>query len=256
MAALAKRKIGRTDLEATTMGLGGTALGNMYTAVEEQAALDVVKSAYAGGLRFFDAAPVYGFGLAESRMGAGLKPLPRQDVVVSTKVGYRLVPLAQGEKPSEFWEKAPALTSEFDFSRDGVRRSLEDSLERMKLDHVEMVAIHDPDEAAGLDANGVTVKNRFKDAMDGAYRALHDLRSEGVIRAIGVGMNQWKMLVDFARAGEFDYFLVAGRYTLLEQEPLDTLLPLCVERGISIIIGGPYNSGILASGAVPGAYHN
>src|SRR5207245_2111472 len=130
-------------------------------------------------------------------------------------------------------------------------------LERLRLERVDMVAIHDPDEAAGVSpASGMPVKNRFEEVMEGAYPALEDLRHQGVIRAIGVGINQWRMLVDFARAGDFDYFLLAGRYTLLEQEPLSTLLPLCVQRRITLIIGGPFNSGILATGAVAGAYHN
>jgi D-threo-aldose 1-dehydrogenase len=255
--ALEVRQIGRNGPPVTALGLGGTSLGNMYKAVEDPAARAVVESAYGSGVRLIDTAPVYGFGLSESRIGASLSALPRDELVISTKVGYRLLPLKPGERGSDFWPGAPLLTSTFDFSREGVRDSLLGSLERLRLERVDMVAIHDPDEAAGVDpASGMPVKSRFAEVMEGAYPALEDLRRQGVIRAIGVGINQWRMLVDFARAGDFDYFLLAGRYTLLEQEPLNTLLPMCVERRISLIIGGPFNSGILATGAVAGAYHN
>jgi D-threo-aldose 1-dehydrogenase len=255
--ALEVRQIGRNGPSVTALGLGGTSLGNMYEAVEDRAARAVVESAYSSGVRLIDTAPVYGFGLSESRIGAALSALRRDELVISTKVGYRLLPLKPGERGSDFWPGAPLLTSTFDFSRAGVRDSLFGSLERLRLERVDMVAIHDPDEAAGVDpASGMPVKSRFAEVMEGAYPALEDLRRQGVIRAIGVGINQWRMLVDFARAGDFDYFLLAGRYTLLEQEPLNTLLPLCVERRISLIIGGPFNSGILATGAVAGAYHN
>jgi D-threo-aldose 1-dehydrogenase len=254
---LATRQIGKHGPAVTTLGLGGTSLGNMYQAVGDPEAGAVVAAAHAGGVRLFDTAPVYGFGLSESRIGAALGALPRNDCVVSTKVGYRLQPLQAGQKRSEFWAGAPPLTSTFDFSRAGVRDSLRGSLERLRLERVDMVAIHDPDEAAGVDpATGKPLSSRFADVMEGAYLALEDLRREGLVRAIGVGINQWRMLLDFARAGDFDYFLLAGRYTLLEQEPLDTLLPLCLQRRISLIIGGPFNSGILATGAVAGAYYN
>jgi D-threo-aldose 1-dehydrogenase len=257
LGTLEVRQIGRNGPAVTALGLGGTSLGNMYKAVEDPAALALVGAAYSGGVRLVDTAPVYGFGLSESRIGAALSGLPRSEFVISTKVGYRLVPLKPGEKGSDFWQGAPPLSSTFDFSRAGVRDSLLGSLERLRLERVDMVAIHDPDEAAGVDpVAGMPLENRFKEVMEGAYLALEDLRRQGVIRAIGVGINQWRMLVDFARAGDFDYFLLAGRYTLLEQEPLNTLLPLCVERRISLIIGGPFNSGILASGAVEGAYYN
>jgi D-threo-aldose 1-dehydrogenase len=255
--ALEVRQIGKNGPAVTTLGLGGTSLGNMYRTVEDPAARAVVEAAYSGGVRLIDTAPVYGFGLSESRIGAALSALPRNDCIVSTKVGYRLLPLKPGEKGSDFWPGAPRLTSTFDFSHSGVRDSLLASLERLRLERVDMVAIHDPDEAAGVDpSSGRPLKSRFKEVMEGAYPVLEDLRRQGVIRAIGIGINQWRMLVDFARAGDFDYFLLAGRFTLLEQEPLDTLLPLCLQRHISLVIGGPFNSGILATGAVEGAYYN
>jgi len=229
----------------------------MYQAVEDRAALNLVAAAYSSGVRYFDTAPVYGFGLSETRLGQSLSGLPRDQFVVSTKVGYSLVPLKPGEQSWTLWDKTPPYRSEYDFSKDATLRSLEGSLKRLALDRVDMVAIHDPDEACGIDVNcDPYAKSHFREAMDGAYGVLHELRSQGVIGAVGVGINQWQMLTDFARAGEFDYFLLSGRYTLLEQEALATLFPLCLQHGISIIAGGPYNSGILASGAVEGAYYN
>jgi D-threo-aldose 1-dehydrogenase len=149
------------------------------------------------------------------------------------------------------------MRTEFDFSYDAAMRSIESSLERLHLDNVNMVAIHDPDEAAGNDpSSDPYAKSHFREAMDGAYRALHSLRSQGVIGAVGVGINQWQMLTDFAREGDFDYFLLAGRYTLLDHASAKILLPLCIERKVRVVVGGPFNSGILASGAVSGAYYN
>ena len=144
-----------------------------------------------------------------------------------------------------------------DYSWDAIPRSLEESLNRLHLDRVDLVLMHDPDEALSLQpGRDPSEANHFDDAMKNAYPILDDLRRQGVIRAIGVGMNQWQMLSDFAHAGDFDCFLLAGRYTLLEQEPLHTFFPLCAKKNISVIIGGPYNSGILATGAIEGAYYN
>jgi D-threo-aldose 1-dehydrogenase len=149
------------------------------------------------------------------------------------------------------------LRSEFDFSRDAVLRSIEGSLKRLDMSAIDMIAIHDPDESLFLKpGEDPFARSHFKEAMEGAYPALAELRSQGVIKALGVGMNQWQMLCDFAEAGDFDYFLLAGRYTLLDQDSLARLLPLCERRSISLIIGGPYNSGILATGAVPGATYD
>lgn len=248
------KTVGDTKVRVTQLGLGGTGLGGMYKAVEESAALDTVTAAYDAGIRFFDTAPIYGYGLSERRLGQGVAKLPRNEISISSKVGYALIPLAQGEQSWDLWGGASAYKSAFDFTADAVKRSVEESLKRLGVDRLDMVAIHDPDECAGVHALGAT--NHFRTAMDQAYPALEALKSQGVIGAVGVGMNQWEMLCDFAKEGDFDYFLVAGRYTLLEQEALDTLLPLCVEKNISVVIGGPYNSGILATGAVEGAYYN
>jgi D-threo-aldose 1-dehydrogenase len=254
---LQTRGLGKTEVSVTELGLGGTPFGNMYRAMEPEAATATIHAAFDAGLRYIDTAPAYGFGLSETRIGQGIAALPRAELTISTKVGYRLVPVDPAQQEKTIWDKPPPMRSEFDWSRDAVLRSIEESLTRLGLSSVDMVAIHDPDESIFLkprdDPYG---HSHFKEAMDGAYPALADLRSQGVIKAVGVGMNQWQMLCDFAEAGDFDYFLLAGRYTLLDQDSLARLLPLCEQRGVSLIIGGPYNSGILATGAVPGATYD
>ena len=256
-AQLKKRRVGKTQLVVTELGLGGTPLGNMYRAMDAESATATVHAAADAGVRYFDTAPVYGFGLSETRLGIGVAALPREEIVISSKVGYTLVAIDPADQKPGLWDKPPPMRADFDFSRDAVLRSVEQSLKRLGTSHVDMLAIHDPDEAVDVGA-GVDPYSRsnFREAMEGAYPALADLRSQGVIKAIGVGINQWQMLCDFAEAGDFDYFLMAGRYTLLDQDSMARLLPLCEKRAISLIIGGPYNSGILATGAVSGATYD
>jgi D-threo-aldose 1-dehydrogenase len=257
MQASQLHHIGKTALSVTQYGLGGTALGNIYTAVEEQAALDTVDAAYQAGVRYFDTAPLYGSGLSEIRLGKGVARYQRDDVVISSKVGWTLEPNEPGKKPAiNLFDKALPYRGVINYSADAIKRSLEDSLKRLNTDRIDIVLMHDPDEAASIQGRDPYAASHFDQAMAEAYPILDDLRSQGVIKAIGAGMNQWQMLEDFARAGDFDCFLLAGRYTLLEQESLKSFLPLCEQKQISIIVGGPYNSGILASGAVEGAYYN
>jgi D-threo-aldose 1-dehydrogenase len=254
---LKKRRLGRTDLAVTELGLGGTPLGNMYRAMDMESAVATVHAAADAGIRYFDTAPVYGFGLSETRLGQGVAAMPRAEIVISSKVGYTLVPIDPAAQTPQLWDKPPPMRADFDYSRDAVRRSVEQSLKRLGTSYVDMLAIHDPDEAVDVGA-GVDPYSRsnFRQAMEGAYPALAELRSQGVIKAIGVGINQWQMLCDFAEAGDFDYFLLAGRYTLLDQDSMARLLPLCERHSISLIIGGPFNSGILATGAVSGATYD
>ena len=208
----------------TPLGLGTAPLGGLYEPVDADAALAVVDHAWELGVRFFDTAPYYGCGLAERRLGEGLRGRPRGTFAVSTKVGRLLRPGASG------WEGAY-----FDFSYDAALRSLEESLERLQLDRVDVALVHDPDD-------------HFDEALTGAFAALARLRDEGVVRAIGVGMNQAELLVRFARETDPDCFLVAGRYTVLDRTGAAELLPLCEQRGIAVIAGGVFNSGVLAGG--------
>jgi D-threo-aldose 1-dehydrogenase len=215
------------------LGLGCAPLGGLYEQVSDEEARTVVDRAWERGLRLFDTAPLYGSGLSERRVGAALRDRPRDEFVLSTKVG-RL--LRAGRTPDGPFKGAPPLGPVFDFSFDGALRSLDESLERLGLDRVDVALIHDPDD-------------HFAEAIAGAYAALERLRSEGVVRAIGVGMNQSELLARFARETDVDCFLLAGRYTLLDRGALAELLPLCLERGIAVLAGGVFNSGVLAGGA-------
>jgi D-threo-aldose 1-dehydrogenase len=213
------------------LGLGTAPLAGLYSAVDDDTAHAVVGRAWELGIRSFDTAPYYGSGLAERRLGRALRDRPRDEFVVSTKVGRLLRP---GE-PGPDWPGAPPLEAFFDFSYDAALRSLEESLERLGLDRVDVALVHDPDD-------------HYDEALAGAYRALVRLRDERVVDAVGVGMNQCELLCRFARDADPDCFLVAGRYTLLDRSAADELLPLCAERGIDVIAGGVFNSGVLADG--------
>jgi len=196
----------------------------LVTEAGPNTANETLKQAYEEGVRYFDTAPLYGSGKSEVFFGEFLSTLDRDSFTLSSKVG-RL--LDRTDTPSE-------VKVRFDYSRDGVLRSIEESLTRLNLDRVDVALIHDPD-------------NHYEEAIDTAFPTLADLRSQGVIGAIGSGMNQWEMLADFARNADFDCFLLAGRYTLLDYSALSEFLPICEKNSISVILGGPYNSGILAS---------
>ena len=233
MTPLDKTEIRNTKVHVTRVGMGGAPLAGLYTAVESATAVETVRRAHQLGIGYFDTAPLYGSGRSEMLFGEALETIPRADYVLSTKVGRLLEPVA-GQPESEQFVDLPSLEPTYDYSRDGVLRSIDESLGRLRLDRVDIVMIHDPDD-------------HFEQARDEAFPALYDLRSQGVIGAIGAGMNQWEMLARFAREADPDCFLLAGRYTLLDQSGLDELLPICVEKDIGIVLGGPYNSGILAS---------
>ncbi|HYZ63762.1 MAG TPA: aldo/keto reductase [Acetobacteraceae bacterium] len=249
------RTLGRTGIPVTTLGFGSTGLGNLYRAQTEDVAMATVDAAYAAGIRYFDNAPLYGYGLAEHRLGAALRRLPGE-IVLSTKAGWRLFPsrLARGSGSgaNTTFQHAAPFKPRIDYSYDGIMRSFEDSIQRLGTDRIDILLLHDCDRRNHGDA----YPERFKEAMAGAYPALLSLREQGAVRAIGAGLNEWEACQDFATAGDFDCFLLAGRYTLLDQSSLTSFLPLCVERGIGIILGGPYNSGILATGPVEGAFYD
>lgn len=215
------------------MGLGTAPLGGLYEAVHDDQAHEAVEAAWQAGIRFFDTAPLYGHGLAEQLLGTVLRTKPREDFVISTKVG-RLLRAGAPAEPGQAFMGTPPVNPVFDFSYDATMRSVEESLERLGLDRVDILLIHDPDD-------------HFDEALHGAYPALDRLRSEGTVKAIGAGMNQSEMLARFAREADCDCFLLAGRYTLLDRGGASDLLPLCLERGIAVIAGGVFNSGILAN---------
>jgi D-threo-aldose 1-dehydrogenase len=243
---IATRPVGRTALELTVLGFGCGPLGNMFDLIPEERATATLHEAYAAGIRYFDVAPLYGTGLSEHRLGHAFRDRP-SDMVLSTKVGRLL--RASGAAAESPKARGLPFHVAYDYTYDGIMRSVEDSYQRLGLIDIDILYIHDVNRRWHGDA----VEARFREVMDSGYRALEELRSSGTVRAIGVGLNDPEILVRFATAGDFDCFMLAGRYTLLEQSPIDTLFPLCRERGISIVAAGPFNSGILASGAKPGA---
>ena len=251
MGRIGTAEIGTTGLRVTRLGLGGAGLGGLYSDVSRDAAIETVHRSFDLGARYFDTAPLYGVGKSETSLGAGLGGLERGAFVVSTKVGRVLNP-AGGQRDPGLFANPPPLEPVFDYSRDGILRSLEDSLERLGLDSVEIALMHDPDSGQSLWEDADVEPTHFRQAMDEAYPTLRQFKSEGVLKAVGVGMNQWQALARFARAADFDCFLLAGRYTLLDHSALPTLMPLCEEKSISLVLGGPYNSGILASDLSPG----
>ena len=246
------KTLGRSKQKLSVLGFGGTGLGNLYVAMTERSAIDTLSAAYAAGMRYYDTAPLYGHGLSELRTGSGLRLFADPAIIVSSKVGWRLRPAFGKPTGAGLFRDITAFARFNDYSYDGAMRSFEDSLQRLGTDRIDILLIHDVDHRN----QGERYPEAFKAAMAGAYKALLSLREQGVVKAIGCGLNEWEACQAFAEAGDFDCFLLAGRYTLLEQESLQSFLPLCEKRGIGIILGGPYNSGILASGAVKDAWFN
>jgi D-threo-aldose 1-dehydrogenase len=239
----------------TELGFGTAPLGNLFRPISEADAQKTLQTAWNAGIRYYDTAPLYGLGLSETRLNHFLRGKKRKDYVISTKVGriLEVCPPEQRTGIGKFYD-TPSRKERFDYTYDGVMRSLEFSLERLGIDSIDIVFAHDVDvfthkTEAARDAH-------VKTLMSGGYKALVKLREEGVIKAIGAGINEWQVAEMLTRAGDFDVFLLAGRYTLLEQEALNSFLPLCEERGVGIVLGGPYNSGILAIGPRPGAMYN
>ncbi|WP_324131911.1 aldo/keto reductase [Bosea sp. (in: a-proteobacteria)] len=251
-SALAPRPLGRSRLPVSTLGFGGAPLGDLYARLDEAQAVATVEAAIAGGVTLFDTSPLYGHGLSEHRIGAALRRVPRDGLALSTKVGRVAEPFA-GRGDGSGYRGGLPHGMRFDYSYDGAMRSHEQSALRLGVDHIDIVLIHDVDvwtHGAAL------IEQRFAEAMNGAYRALEALRAAGAVKAIGVGVNEAEMCERFARAGDFDTMLLAGRYSLLEQPALASFMPLALEKGIGLMLGGVFNSGILATGPVPGARYN
>ncbi|MEV6759969.1 aldo/keto reductase [Streptomyces sp. NPDC051105] len=235
--------LGRSGVRVGPLGLGAAVIGNLYTEVPDQQAHDTVTTAWQQGIRYFDTAPHYGLGLSERRLGEALREYDRDTYALSTKVGRRLEPgPGDGDDLAHGFAVPDTYRRVWDFSADGIRRTLESSLERLGLDRVDAVYLHDPDDHA-------------EQAFREGYPALEKLRSEGVVGAIGAGMNQTAMLTRFVRDTDIDVVLCAGRYTLLDQSALADLLPAAEERGTSVVIGGAFNSGLLAD-PKPAATYN
>ncbi len=243
------------SISLTEMGMGTAPLGNLYRPLSEKDAQDTLAAAWKAGIRYFDTAPFYGLGIAENRLNPFFRSHKRSDYVVSTKVGRLLEVCKPGERAGigKFFD-TPSRKEVFDYTYDGIMRSLDLSLERLGLDQVDILYVHDVD--VFTHGSEAIRDAHVKTLMGSGYKALQKLRDEKVIKAFGAGINEWQVCEILLAQGDFDIFLLAGRYTLLEQEALNSFLPLCEKRGIGIVLGGPYNSGILATGAKPGALYN
>ncbi len=252
VSALPRRQLGRTGLNVSILGFGTAPLGDLFVRIPDEVAIATVERAFALGINLLDTSPLYGRGLAEHRCGTALRRVERRDIVLCTKVGRWMDPFHAPDDASGFVGGQPHRAV-FDYSYDGTMRSVEQSLLRLGTDHLDLLLIHDVDVwTHGRDA----IEQRFREAMEGAYVALDKLRGEGVVAGIGIGVNEADMCVRFAKAGSFDTMLLAGRYSLLEQPALAEFLPLAQQQGIGVMLGGVFNSGILATGAVDGAKYN
>ncbi|HEY5454091.1 MAG TPA: aldo/keto reductase [Acidothermaceae bacterium] len=229
------RSVGSTGLQVTEVCFGGASIGNLYTEVADEEAARAVVAAWDGGVRYFDTAPHYGLGLSERRLGPALQQYARDDFVISTKVGRLLEPRDRDTSESDDEGFAVPATHRrvWDFSRDGVRRSVDQSLTRLRLDRIDLLYLHDPDD-------------HWQQAVEEGFPALAQLRDEGAVRAIGAGMNQSAMLAAFVRETDIDIVMLAGRYTLLDQSALDELLPVCLDRNVGVVAAGVFNSGLLS----------
>ena len=230
-----KRKIGKTNIELSELGFGCAPLGGWPLAVSDNDANIALETAWSKGIRYFDTAPLYGSGMSETRLGKFLQNQKRDEFVISTKVGRLIVDTEKSKAAEKFIGSPLNKDSEFNYSYDATLQSFEDSLSRLGLDKIDILYLHDPDNHP----------DHFEESKKGAVKALIKLREEGVLRAIGCGMNQNEMLIEFAKEGCFDVFLLAGRYTLIDQTSLDQLIPICEDNEISLVLGGVFNSGIL-----------
>jgi len=248
-------RLGNGGLTFTKLGMGMAPLGNLYRAISDEDAHAILARAWDAGVRYYDTAPLYGLGLSETRLNRFLRGKDRDSYVLSTKVGRLLSACAPETRDGQDkWFDVPARNEVYNYTYDGVMRSVEFSLERLGVDRIDILFAHDLD----LPNHGRqdVLDAKLGELMSGGYDALLSLRDQGVIKAFGAGVNEWEPCEWMAERGDFDIFLLAGRYTLLEQEALQSFLPLCEDRGIGIVIGGPYNSGILATGPTQGAYYN
>jgi D-threo-aldose 1-dehydrogenase len=234
------------------LAFGAAAIGNLYSPVSEEVAYESVRNALSNGLRYFDTAPFYGFGLSEKRLGKALSELdPDQRSIVSTKVGRKLVADARAtiSVPRQGFVTPEPYRSEFDYSYDATLRTYEASRRRLRRERIDILLVHD----IGRATHGTDHPRRFAEFLEGGYRAMRELRDGGAVGAIGLGVNETQVCQEALAHADFDLVLLAGRYTLLEQDALDTLFPLCERRGVHVVVGGPYNSGILATGVRGGA---
>ncbi|PDS36741.1 pyridoxal 4-dehydrogenase [Rhizobium anhuiense] len=245
------RKIGKTKLEVTEISFGAAALGGLYRACPREQAMDTLQAAWDSGIRYFDVAPWYGLGLAERRVGDFLRDQPNGSYVLSTKVGRLLRPVPTGTVPDYSYVDPLSFDADYDYSYDGIMRSVEFSYARLGLNRIDILYVHD----IGVYTHGAA-KNAVhqKQFLDSGVKALEELKSSGAISAFGLGVNEVPVCLDVMRHADLDCILLAGRYTLLDRSAVAELLPLCRQKGTSLVVGGVFNSGILATGPVPGSH--
>ncbi len=237
----------RRRLHTMPLGLGGAPLGNLFRAVRGEDAYKLVRHAFDGGVRYFDTAPHYGHGLSEHRLGSALRGLPRESFLLSTKVGRLLRPDVDAPSAQYGYVDVLPFAAHYDYTRDGVLRSLDDSLQRLGLASIDFVYVHDIDVAT----HGGAFPAHFRTMLNGALPALAALKAAGTIQGFGLGVNDVDTCLETLRHADLDLILLAGRYTLADQTALPRLLPECVRREVAIVLGGPFNSGILATGSRP-----
>jgi D-threo-aldose 1-dehydrogenase len=246
--AAATRRFPRRDVAVSQLGVGTAPFGSFAAQDSDASVTAAFAAMHAAGLRYFDTAPFYGLGLAEHRLGTCMRSVDRRALVLSTKIG-RLMKAVDARPAAGLAANQWPFEVAFDYSYDGTLRSLENSLQRLGTNAIDIVLVHDVNRRW----QGDLVEQRYREAMDGAHRALVELRDAGVVKAFGVGVNDWSILLRFAADGDFDCFMLAGRYTLLDHTALETFMPDCARRRIAVLMAAPFNSGILATGARPGA---
>lgn len=238
-----QNSIPNTNIQVTEVGLGAGPIGNLYQAISDEGAHSAISLSLKSGMNLIDTAPYYGMGLSERRIGDSTRIIPPSNYVLSTKVGRLLIPSERVSNIDGYCNPMP-FEPKYDYSYDGIMRSFEDSIQRLGHSKIDILYIHDIDKIT----HGEEYEHHFRMAMNGGYKALDELRSSGLVQAIGLGVNDYHVCEEAMKYGDFNCFLLAGRYTLLEQEALQTFLPKCEKKKISVIVGGPYNSGILATG--------
>ncbi|WP_337267934.1 aldo/keto reductase [Oryzifoliimicrobium ureilyticus] len=244
------RKIGKTDLDVTEISFGAAALGGLYRACPREQAMETLEAAWTSGIRYFDVAPWYGLGLAERRMGDFLRDKPEKEWVLSTKVGRLLHPVPTGTVPDYSYFDPLSFDANYDYSYDGIMRSVDFSYARLGLNRIDILYVHD----IGVYTHGRQKNDVYlRQLLDSGIKALEELKSSGAIRAFGLGVNEVPVCLDVMRNADIDCILLAGRYTLLDRSAVAELLPLCEKKGTSLVVGGVFNSGILATGATAGA---
>ncbi|EJT02880.1 aldo/keto reductase [Rhizobium sp. CCGE 510] len=245
------RRIGKTKLEVTEISFGAAALGGLYRACPREVAMDTLQAAWDSGIRYFDVAPWYGLGLAERRVGDFLRDQADGSYVLSTKVGRLLRPVPTGTVPDYSYVDPLSFDADYDYSYDGIMRSVEFSYARLGLNRIDILYVHDLGGYTHGAAKNAVYQKQF---LDSGVKALEELRSSGAISAFGLGVNEVPVCLDVMRHADLDCILMAGRYTLLDRSAVAELLPLCLKKGTSLVVGGVFNSGILATGPVPGAH--